>query len=132
MLACAILDDYQGVALSYGDFSGLADRVAVTVFRDNVADTEALLARLAPFDIVVAMRERTPFDAARSEPPHLSGIADPGGTLPNSSAASRAAHITPPINHQGRPGYSIVVADTQAHSCATSVSCVHVFGRSHP
>ena len=65
MLRCAILDDYQNVARTFGDFARLADRVDVTVFRENMSDTAALVAALAPFDIVVAMRERTPFDAAR-------------------------------------------------------------------
>lgn len=65
MLRCAILDDYQGVALQFGDFAALKDRVDITVFRQNIAETPRLIETLAPFDIVVAMRERTPFDAAR-------------------------------------------------------------------
>lgn len=53
----AILDDYAGVALEYGDWSGLG---TVTVFRDTIADETALIARLAPFDVICVMRERTP------------------------------------------------------------------------
>jgi phosphoglycerate dehydrogenase-like enzyme len=56
----AILDDYQGVALTMADWSPLAGRAAITVFRDHVSDSEALIARLAPFDVVCVMRERTP------------------------------------------------------------------------
>lgn len=65
MLRCAILDDYQDAALSRGDFGKLADKVAFTVFREHIAETGALLERLAAFDIVIAMRERTRFDAER-------------------------------------------------------------------
>jgi phosphoglycerate dehydrogenase-like enzyme len=57
----AILDDYQGVAQGFADWDSLGSSVAVTVFRDTLADEDALAARLAPFDIIVAMRERTRF-----------------------------------------------------------------------
>jgi phosphoglycerate dehydrogenase-like enzyme len=55
----AVLDDYQGVALRLADWASLpAD---VVVFRDHVTDEASVAARLADFDVVVAMRERTPF-----------------------------------------------------------------------
>jgi phosphoglycerate dehydrogenase-like enzyme len=63
----AILDDYQRVALSVGPWSELGDAVSVTAFDDHVADDDALIERLAPFDVIVAMRERTPFPRARLE-----------------------------------------------------------------
>jgi phosphoglycerate dehydrogenase-like enzyme len=56
----AILDDYQDVARSYGDWSRLDGRAAVTVFHDHLADEDALAARLAPFEALLLMRERTP------------------------------------------------------------------------
>src|SRR5689334_20068517 len=56
----AILDDYQNVALKTADWSALASRADITVFRDHLADPEALVERLAPFDIISVMRERTP------------------------------------------------------------------------
>jgi len=65
MFRCAILDDYQDAALSYGDFTRLKERVDFTVFRETIAETPRLIEILAPFDIIVMMRERTPFDAAR-------------------------------------------------------------------
>jgi phosphoglycerate dehydrogenase-like enzyme len=64
-LRVAILDDYQGVALSLGDWGSLG--ASVESFRDHVADDDALVARLEGFDVVVAMRERTPFTRARLE-----------------------------------------------------------------
>jgi phosphoglycerate dehydrogenase-like enzyme len=57
----AVLDDYQDVARLTADWDRLPAGVELTVFRDHVADPDALVARLAPYDIVVAMRERTPF-----------------------------------------------------------------------
>ena len=63
----AILDDYQGAAPSAGPWASLGDAVSVTAFDDHVADDDALIERLAPFEIVVAMRERTPFPRARLE-----------------------------------------------------------------
>ena len=59
----AVLDDYQRVALDFGDWAGLG--AEVEVFRDHMADDDAVVKRLAPFEIVVAMRERTPFSRAR-------------------------------------------------------------------
>jgi phosphoglycerate dehydrogenase-like enzyme len=59
--AVAVLDDYQDVARAFGPWDVLdAD---VTAFHDHVDGIDAVAARLAPFDVVVAMRERTPFGA---------------------------------------------------------------------
>ena len=63
MLACAILDDYQGVATTIADWRGLSGKVDVQVFRDHIFDRAALAEALRRFEIVVAMRERTAFDA---------------------------------------------------------------------
>jgi phosphoglycerate dehydrogenase-like enzyme len=59
----AILDDYQHVALASADWASLD--AEVTVFRDHIADTANLVTELRPFDVIVAMRERTPFSAER-------------------------------------------------------------------
>ncbi|HWN31560.1 MAG TPA: D-2-hydroxyacid dehydrogenase family protein [Pseudonocardia sp.] len=60
-LRCAVLDDYQGVALDMADWAPVLDRVEVTVFRDHLDDEDALAQVLAEYEIVVLMRERTPF-----------------------------------------------------------------------
>ncbi|WP_416969459.1 D-2-hydroxyacid dehydrogenase family protein [Streptomyces sp. 4F14] len=62
-LRCAVLDDYQGVALTSADWSALDGRVEVRTLRENVTDRDRLASELADCEIVVAMRERTPFDA---------------------------------------------------------------------
>src|SRR5262249_30337270 len=56
----AIIDDYQNVALKMADWSARATRADIVVFNDHIADPEALVERLAPFDILCVMRERTP------------------------------------------------------------------------
>jgi phosphoglycerate dehydrogenase-like enzyme len=61
MMKVAVLDDYQGVALTSADWSPLKDRAEITVFRDYLPVGPALVERLKPFEAVVAMRERTPF-----------------------------------------------------------------------
>jgi phosphoglycerate dehydrogenase-like enzyme len=57
----ALLDDYQGVALGMADWKSLPTGTEVVVFKDHLADEDALATRLADFDIVMALRERTPF-----------------------------------------------------------------------
>ena len=61
MKRCAIIDDYQGCALGMADWDALAADVEVEAFRDHVSDEDELARRLAGFEIVCAMRERTPF-----------------------------------------------------------------------
>jgi phosphoglycerate dehydrogenase-like enzyme len=63
----AILDDYQGVALSMADWQSLRPRVEVQAFRDHLDDRDALVRRLQSCECVVAMRERTPFPRALLE-----------------------------------------------------------------
>jgi phosphoglycerate dehydrogenase-like enzyme len=61
----AILDDYQQVALASADWSAVRELAEITVFTEHIARTEALVRALEPFNVVVAMRERTAFDAER-------------------------------------------------------------------
>ena len=60
-LRCAILDDYQNVALKLADWSALGDRIDVTVFDQPFASSDEAAAALKDFEVVCAMRERTPF-----------------------------------------------------------------------
>src|SRR5271170_6546205 len=55
----AVLDDYQNAALESADWSVLRDRADITVFQDHLADPDAVIERLLPFDVVCVMRERT-------------------------------------------------------------------------
>lgn len=56
----AILDDYANAALRLADWSAYD----TTVFTDTLTDHAALVARLAPFDVICLMRERTPMPAS--------------------------------------------------------------------
>lgn len=57
----AVLDDYQQVALELADWSILPVDAQVAAFKDHLADLNAVKERLATHEVVVAMRERTPF-----------------------------------------------------------------------
>jgi len=61
----AILDDYQQVSLASTDWSPVRSLGQIDVFAEHISRTEALVSALEPYDVVVAMRERTPFDADR-------------------------------------------------------------------
>jgi phosphoglycerate dehydrogenase-like enzyme len=63
MPSCVILDDYQNVALAMADWSGVQERVSIRV-SDRHLKGQDLVALLTDAEIVVMMRERTPFDAA--------------------------------------------------------------------
>jgi phosphoglycerate dehydrogenase-like enzyme len=58
---CAILDDYQNVALQVADWSGLAQEVELTVFDAPLGGPDEIARALQGFDMVVLMRERTAF-----------------------------------------------------------------------
>jgi D-3-phosphoglycerate dehydrogenase len=63
-LRCAILDDYINLAMRMADWSKISDRVDVTVFNEPFASPEAAASALKDFEIICAMRERTPFPRA--------------------------------------------------------------------
>jgi len=63
-LRCAILDDYLDLTLEIADWSKVRDRVDITVFNQPFASTEAAASALKDFEIICAMRERTPFPRA--------------------------------------------------------------------
>jgi phosphoglycerate dehydrogenase-like enzyme len=63
----AILDDYQRVALSCADWSGLSARARVEVFHEPMTTEDELARALEPYEVIVLMRERTPFPASLIE-----------------------------------------------------------------
>jgi phosphoglycerate dehydrogenase-like enzyme len=64
MIRIAILDDYQQRALGAADWASLGDDVDIVSFDHHLGDEDAVAAALADFDVVVVMRERTPFPAS--------------------------------------------------------------------
>jgi phosphoglycerate dehydrogenase-like enzyme len=64
MIRVAVLDDWQGVAPGSADWTVLKARADVVFFAAPFASEDEVAAKLADFDIVMAMRERTPFPAS--------------------------------------------------------------------
>jgi phosphoglycerate dehydrogenase-like enzyme len=88
--AVAVLDDYQGVALELADWSPVLSRATVDVYNDHLANPDAVVERLAPYDVLCVMRERTPLRRDLLERlPRLKLIASTGPR--NASIDSAAA-----------------------------------------
>ncbi len=66
MTKVAVLDDYLGRASGFADWGSLGRGVEVTFFRETLAPDQ-LVPTLAPFDVLVLMRERTAFPKALLE-----------------------------------------------------------------
>ncbi len=62
-----VLDDYLGIARDSADWTRLGQDAEVRVMQEHLGSREALVRELRPFDVIVAMRERTPFPAALLE-----------------------------------------------------------------
>jgi phosphoglycerate dehydrogenase-like enzyme len=89
----AVLDDYQGVALESADWSVLRDRAGIAVFQDHLADPDAVIERLLPFDVVCVMRERTPLPRSIIERlPNLKLIASTGPVNASIDIAAAGDH----------------------------------------
>lgn len=87
----AVLDDYQQVAARMADWPGRLPGAQVVFFGEHHADADALVAALEPFDVVVAMRERTAFPRAVLERlPNLRLLVTTG--MRNASIDIEAAH----------------------------------------
>jgi phosphoglycerate dehydrogenase-like enzyme len=71
-LRCAILDDYQQVALTAADWSSITDQVEVKSINHHIESPDELVEQIADCEIIVIMRERTPFRATLLKRlPHL-------------------------------------------------------------
>ncbi len=60
----AVLDDWQGVARQSADWSGLEAKAEVVFMAAPFVDEDDAAARLAGFEALILMRERTPFPAS--------------------------------------------------------------------
>jgi phosphoglycerate dehydrogenase-like enzyme len=90
-----LLDDYQGVALDYGGWDRVPDEWQVVALEQHIDDADALVEALSDAEIVVAMRERTPFPAEIIERlPDLKLLITTGmGNAAIDVAAAKAAGI---------------------------------------
>ncbi len=93
----AVLDDYQGIATTVVDWSPVSDRANITVFQDHLASEDAVAERLAPFDVVCVMRERTPLPGSLIKRlPRLKLIASTGSrnaSIDLAAAAERGVTV---------------------------------------
>src|SRR3954471_24749917 len=108
MTRIAVLDDYQYVAAAYADWSRLPEPVEVVEFTDHVDDRDALVRRLQPFDVVVAMRERTPFPRSLLE------------RLPNLRLLVTTGSRNPSIDVAAADELGVTVCGTGAHPPGTA------------
>jgi phosphoglycerate dehydrogenase-like enzyme len=104
----AVLDDYQYVAEEFTDWSAVAEPVEVVEFHDHIADDDALVARLQPFDVVIAMRERTPFPRRVLE------------GLPNLKLLVTTGARNASIDVAAANEYGVTVCGTGAHAPGTA------------
>ena len=98
----AVLDDWQGVARANADWAKLESRADVTFFADAFADEDDAVAKLAPFDIVLSMRERTPLPASLiNRLPKLRMLGMTGARNASLDTAACTARGIPVCNTQG-------------------------------
>ena len=105
----AILDDWQGIAQESADWSGLAARAELRFFTEAFADEDAAAAALAEFEIVLSMRERTPFPASLiGRLPRLRMLGMTGATNASMDVAACTARGIAVCNtaSSGRGGYA--------------------------
>lgn len=97
----AVLDDYQGVALDMADWSGLENKIELTIFREYMAGEELLVSQLQDFEVICVMRERSPMTCGlMSKLPKLKLIVSTG--MRNASINTKAAEdLGIAIKHTG-------------------------------
>jgi phosphoglycerate dehydrogenase-like enzyme len=108
MVAIAILDDFQNVALKMADWSKLQAAHRITVFDKPIIGVDAVAKALADFEVIGIMRERTPFPRALFEKlPKLKLLITTG--MRNASVDTKAA-----------ADHNVVVCGTPAGGHATA------------
>jgi phosphoglycerate dehydrogenase-like enzyme len=98
----AVLDDWQGVARQSADWGPLEARADVTIFTDAFANEDDAVAKLADYDIVLSMRERTPLPATLiNRLPKLRMLGMTGARNASLDTAACTARGIPVCNTQG-------------------------------
>ncbi len=100
MKRIAVLDDYQGTVLSLPYWERLRERATIEAFQDTVADEEALVRRLSPYQILVPIRERTRFPATLL------------ARLPNLELLAMTGRNTGHVDVDAATARGVLVADT--------------------
>ena len=98
----AVLDDWQGVARGAADWTPLQARAEVVFFAEAFADQDDAAAKLAEFDIVLSMRERTPLPGGLiNRLPRLRMLGITGARNLSVDMAACTARGIPVCNTQG-------------------------------
>ncbi|MEH7235608.1 D-2-hydroxyacid dehydrogenase family protein [Bacillus sp. JJ1562] len=63
-MKCVILDDYQNVALQLVDWSLISNEVKITSINKHIYNEDELVESIIDYEIIIIMRERTPFPAS--------------------------------------------------------------------
>src|SRR4051812_38681232 len=108
MTRIAVLDDYQSVAADFCDWTTVPEPVDVVEFHHHVEDDNELVALLEPFEVVVAMRERTAFPRSVLE------------QLPNLKLLVTTGSRNKSIDIQAANDRGITVCGTGAQPTATA------------
>ena len=99
----AVLDDYQQLARALADWSAVDARADVTVFTRPWRDEDEIAGKLAPFEVVVLLRERTAFPARLIE------------RLPNLRMVAMTGHRTSTLDLAACKARGIVVVHTDSN-----------------
>ena len=107
MTKIAILDDYIGVALEYGDWSALPADAEITVYREAIPP-ERLVDELSDYEIVVITQQRTRFPRTVLE------------GLPNLKLLVCNGRTSNVVDHEARTERGILLCGTAETNRGTS------------
>lgn len=102
-LRCAILDDYQQIALNIVDWSHLSNVIDITSFNLHFSNDDDLIEAVYDKEIIMLMRERTPFSRAIFE------------RLPNLKLLITSGSRNAAIDLQAAREYGVIVCGTASH-----------------
>jgi phosphoglycerate dehydrogenase-like enzyme len=112
MAKVAVLDDWQGVAKTSADWSKLMARAEVVFFEQAFADENDAAAKLADFEIVLSMRERTPLPGSLiNRLPKLRMLGMTGARNASLDTAACTARGVVVCNTQGGGGTEAATAE---------------------
>ena len=108
MIKVAVIDDYTSDAVKLANWTRLADKIKVDFFHDHINDFQALSERLAKYEILVVMRERTQISSELIQ------------SLPNLKMIVTSGMYNAAINFEFARKKSIIVSGTESSGVSTT------------